>query len=261
MRNMLWATSVAALITITGTPMLSHAETTPGNTKPAAREKVTKEKAPKSALTGEYAAMVKDLNLSAEQTAKLESIALEHKKVASEWSKNNKAALAQAATEAKSDDEATKKAGREKSASLRKEMLDSKKSYTDQAMAVLTSEQRSTWEASKLANLAERSLKRHKIILTEEQSMKVKNLAAESLKGVDTSDTKALQAANMDLQTKIKNAVLTSEQSSQMPAAKTNAPKAGSKSKEAPKAKEAPKVKKPAAEKADDAGDEGDDQM
>lgn len=247
MRHMLWATSIAALLAVSGSALPLQAETAPaGKDKAAAKQKM--EKAPKSALYGEYAMMAKDLNLTPEQTSKLEALAAEHKKASAEWSNSNKEALTQASADAKSSDEATKKTGKEKSASLRKEMMEASKAYSDKALAILTPEQRTQFHANKLAAASERSFKSSKIEFTAEQSAKIKALAADALKGVDTSDDKAVRAAGAKLTSQIKENVLTSEQASLVPAP---AVKAGSATKAAPKAK--PAVKK--SPKADDAED------
>lgn len=257
MRHMLWATSIAALLAVTGTALPTQAETAPaGKNKAAAKQPA--EKATKSALFGEYTTMAKELNLTPEQISKLEAIAAEHKKASSAWSASNKEALAQASADSKSADEATKKAGKEKSAALRKEAAEASKSYTDKALALLTTEQRSQYDAAKLAAISERSFKRSKIEFTPEQTAKIKSLAAEALKGVDTNDAKALGAASSKLTSQIKESVLTSEQASQIPAAAAKpAAKAGSATKDAPKAK--PAAKK--ANKAEAAEDEDAEDM
>jgi len=208
-----WLCGMAVLFLVVSPALAQKAEGPgAGKTKQAAKEGGKKGEKPKSGLPGDLAIMVKELNLTADQKAKLQEIAASYAAKLKENSDKRKPLL-------DAQKEARKAEDKEKLTSLGKELkelnTDRRKieaERTAAVMGVLTPEQKGQWQ---LFQLCREVMGRYKAAeLTEEQKTKIKELckpAANELSGLGRKDPKRRSILE-DLHKKIASEILTEQQ-------------------------------------------------
>lgn len=208
-----------------------------------------KEKAPPSALRGEYAIMASECKLSDEQKAQLEVAVKAKADATGAWDKANATKLEdlrkqQADAREKKDADALKRiAGEMKALTDERAKIETEQQAA--IVGVLTADQRTAWEGFKIYRQAMARFKRAE--LTDEQTAKVRALCDQAGKDLAAvqGDAAAVRKGQADIQKKlaasIEADVLTAEQREKLkapPPPKPEKPKAP-----APEAKEAPAEK------------------
>lgn len=190
---------------------------------PAAAQKAAK---PKSALRGEWASMVKECNLTADQQAKLEEKVAAMNKAVADWDAQHKEQMDKLNAEIKAAKEAKDKA-RLKELSAQKKPLDVERAaliaeHRNGIMELLTPEQKTAWAVYQLQREVLGKFKKAK--LTEDQIAKIKPLceaAQAELAKLGADDTKGQKAVKEKLFADVEQQILTAEQRALMaPAAK-----------------------------------------
>jgi len=178
--------------------------------KPAKRPKAARPEKKRSVLRGTHLQMVKVCGLSEDQVKSLEQIELrkrEDLKPLNEKAKPIRERLNQAN---KDKDKEAVKAARAEMAPISKQMADiSRKAWTGM-LAVLTPEQKATWDQYMFVRGVKSRFSAAKV--TDEQVEKVKAAYVKGTAGVDMADNKARNAAMGKLYQMIENEILTPEQ-------------------------------------------------
>lgn len=196
---------------------------------------------PKDALTGIYAVMVKQLNLSDDQQTKLGGKVLAMQAELKDWHAKNDAAV----TKMKADYKAAITARDNEKAKLLatqyRQLFDTRDAMLarsrQEMLGVLTPEQEKAWRVYVLDQSLLKSFQ--KVKLTDEQAAKIKALcepAITEIKILGESNPKAQSKIRMDVYSSVAQYVLTNAQRAQLkaPAAK---PKAKQESATAPQVK------------------------
>lgn len=226
MRKSMWAVTAAALLVAGVSPAYVMAESAP-----AAKPKSAVAAPAKPKLGGEMARIAKVNDLSPEQLQKLEALAGEYNEAIRQWTTTNKEALAKAKADASSSDEEAKKSAGEANKKLMAERRVIDVDYTIKALALLTPDQRSSYEANKVASGTQSRLAKSNITLTADQKAKINAIALEAFKGVDASDAAAVKKANSTISSRVNKEVLTDEQRAQLPQPAAKAKPAADKAK------------------------------
>ncbi len=211
MKRLVLAVTVASVLALAAGGVLAG-EGQEAPKKP--RKKRPAPKVRKPVLRGMQAEIAKVCALSEEQQKQIHQINADRGKAFQEFNKANAEKIKAAnedmkkAREAK-DKEAMKKAY-EAQGAIRAEQAQISKKFEAQVMDVLTDEQKDTWAK----HVIKRDLKRRypKFEFTDEQVAQVKAARAKAYEGVDRSDRKAASKARYELDTKIRNEILTPDQ-------------------------------------------------
>jgi len=180
-----------------------------------AKAKPAKGKGGRSSLRGEYAIMVSQCNLTAEQETQLKAKVEARKQAVAEWEQahGNKAAeLKKAMKEAR---DAGKKDEVKRLGQEMKALSDERRSLHEKTMAdiyaILTPEQKTTWAGFRLYRQVMRWCKRAG--LSQEQQATIRKMANAKAKGVtNADDDKAARQIVTALRKDIEQSVLTAEQ-------------------------------------------------
>ncbi|MHB0936404.1 MAG: hypothetical protein ACYDCO_28030 [Armatimonadota bacterium] len=181
---------------------------------PAAAQKAAK---PKSALRGEWAIMVKECNLTADQQAKLEEKTKAMNAAVAEWDAQHKAQTDKLKADITAAKEAKDKA-KLKELNAQKRALDAERAGLTQQhrkgiMELLTPEQKTAWAVYQLQQDVLNKFKKAK--LTEEQIAKIKPLCTatqQELAKLGADDAKGRKALMDKLFTDVEQQILTAEQ-------------------------------------------------
>ena len=176
-----------------------------------------KPKPQKSALKGEWAAMVQECNLTADQQAKLEEKVTAMNKAVAEWDAQHKEQVDKLKADLAAAKEAKDKA-KLKELGAQKKALDGErngivKQHRQGIMELLTPEQKTAWAVYQLQQEVLNKYKKAK--LTEEQIAKIKLLCAaaqQELAKLAADDAKGQKALKAKLFTDVEQQVLTAEQ-------------------------------------------------
>ena len=199
-----------------------------------AADKAGKKGEGKGALRGYYAIMSSVLELSDEQKAQLTGKIEARNAALKAWDEGEKGQkFAELIKKSKDADKDAAKEIRKEAAALRKERVEAEASHKSKIMAVLTDEQKTTWEGHLLYTQMMRQFK--KLAPTEAQEGKIRALcaakAAEAQAAAD--DPKALRTLRTDLAAAITKDILTDEQRAKLTEKKEKpAPKPKKKKKE-----------------------------
>ena len=180
-----------------------------------AKAKRAKGKGDRSGLRGEYAILVSQCNLTAEQTAELKAKVEARNQAMAEWKQahGNKAAeLKKAMKEARDagKKDEVKRLGQEMKALSAERQRLHEKTMAD-IYAILTPEQKTTWAGFRLYRQAMGWCKRAG--LSDEQQATIRKMAGEKAKQLtDAADEKAARQIAAALRKEIEQSVLTAEQ-------------------------------------------------
>lgn len=172
---------------------------------------------PKSALRGEWAAMVKECNLTADQQAKLEEKAKAMNTALADWDTQHKEQADKLKTDIAAAKEARDKA-KLKELNAQQKTLDTERAGLVQQhrrgiLELLTPEQRQTWAVYQLQQEVIKQFARAK--LTDDQKAKIKPLCAatqQELAKLGADDAKGRKALKAKLFTDVEQQILTAEQ-------------------------------------------------
>jgi len=203
MKRLRWLTCGLVLLAVSAGPALAQ-DADEGAEKPRKRARRDKKDRPErkrrprkrgSALRGQWALMVKELELTDEQKAKVEEILKAQAEARTAWKKDKGAQyreLAQAMAEARKDKnaEAAKELS-EQIAELRKEQEAIAAKEKADVMAILTPEQKANWPRARFTSQLLTVFARAR--LTGEQQAKVRALAKDAWEMLTDEQRAAMQ--------------------------------------------------------------------
>ncbi len=215
MKRALW--TVAALAAIA---LLAGAATAGDENAPAGGKKNrAKPDKKETVLRGRYAQLVKELDMTDDQQAKLTELVKQHNEAMKAWTgrhgermKELQAQFKQAKTDG---DKEQAKQLREQMKALSAERAKIESEHWKQVMGILTPEQVQAWHAHQFEAMAMRLDK--KVDLTEDQKARISELAkAAAAQTAGAADAKARTQARRDFHQAVMNAVLTDEQKAKL---------------------------------------------
>lgn len=210
-------TILAALALAASTTYAADTTDAPKAEKPSKKDRAAKGDKGKAGLKGEYGMMASELNLSADQQAKIKAIVEKGQEAQAAWDKENGP---KAAELKKKISETTDKAEKKKlDAELKELNKGPEKLKADQKTAVmdaLTPAQRAQWRGFMLNRAQLSMLGRANITPTEDQKTKIKDLCVAATKNLTDPAAELDKAATIKVANDIKANVLTAEQRDQM---------------------------------------------
>lgn len=247
MKRALRTFAALAAIALLATAATAGDEATPAGGKKDRAKAEKKEKV----LRGRYAGLVKQLDLTADQQAKLTELVKQHNEAMKAWKDEHGEQLKELQTQfkqAKTDgDKEQAKQLREQMKALSAERAKAEAEHWKQVMGLLTPEQVQAWHARQFEAMAMRLGR--KVDLTDDQKARISELAkTAAARTVAATDAKAGMQAKRDFHQAVMNDVLTDEQRAKL--------KQPGRARDQGEHKEKPKRRN---KKADDAGDEMDD--
>ncbi len=200
---------VAAFLSVGLVPVTAA----PDKAKKADAKKAKTAKKPKSIAKGEYAIMIKYLAIEGDQLAAFNTAVQARNEASAAWKAKHADKLAQLKEAGKSDNADAAKAAKAEMRKLKAEEREVIDAHRDKIFAVLTPDQRVTWQGFNFYRGAMTKFSKAK--LTEEQSQKVRALAASASKehGLLKDDKrKTRDAVVRPLYERIEKEVLTDDQ-------------------------------------------------